>query len=301
MTFEGAVANPGDSGRGVAAVSANEAHVMKPAHPTKPHHRPKSVTSTEESAPAPAATPPPAASPSAPAFIALPPASASIPAPPTGWVPRPGEDYRGKQPKAAELTNIEGAISDMIRFTNFATVLGNTVAPADQIIHLLQAGAAWSGIRVATASWDVYCSAQEGLAWTAIRGVMQTLRPSFDLAVQVNSAVSTMYPSLASLLAAQQVIARKGASTRAANKADVAAGKLPSHGKVGKARQRAAEKEALKTSTGSGGTTTTANPAPVQPVVQSASAPATTTASPAVTNGVAGNGSSSPAGTPSGH
>jgi len=48
------------------------------------------------------------------------------------------------------------------------------------------------------------------------------------------------------LLAAQQVIARKGASTRKANKESRAAGKPESHGKVGKARQTAAAKAALK-------------------------------------------------------
>jgi hypothetical protein len=179
-------------------------------------------------------------------FIALPPASANIPAPPKGWVPRPGEDYRGTLPKAAELTDLAAAITDLQRFANFGQMFGTLVPPVDQIIHLLQAGLEWSSMRIATADWDVFAAAQEGLSWGAIRVVMEALRTAFDMAAANNGTLVTMYPSLASVLAAQQVIARKAATTRAANKADVAAGKPPSHGKVGKATTRAAEKAALK-------------------------------------------------------
>ena len=271
--------------KGPAAHATGHAADPAKAHA---HLKPHATAAVVESAAAPSVPSPPAtpaAATSAPAaieFIALPPTSANIPAPPTGWVPRPGADYRGTQPKAGELTNIEGAISDLQRFTNFAQIFGSTVPPVDQIIHLFQAGSQWSAMRVATASWDVFAGAQEGLSWGAIHAVMTALRPSFDLAVQVNGGLAVMYPSLASLLAAQQVIARKGASTRAANKAEKAAGKLPSHGKVGKANQKRAAKAALEATTVS-----VAPPAPAQAQVSTqAQAPAAATATPpAQTNG----------------
>ena len=209
-------------------------------------------------------------------FIGLPPASASIPVPPKGWTPRPGEDYRGTQPKKGELSTLGGAIGDLERFTDFTTVLGATVPPLDHVMQLLVAGNAWSTMLAATAAWDVYAGAQEGMAWGAIRGVMDKLRPSFDLAVSMNSALATKYPALTSLLGVQKVIARKAASTRAANKTEKAAGKPETHGKVGKARQRAAEKAALEA----------ANAAAATPEAQTAPAPAnshdgSTTAAPA--------------------
>ncbi|MGO9708926.1 MAG: hypothetical protein ACLQBL_08690 [Polyangiaceae bacterium] len=263
-------------------------HGVDPAK-AHPHLKPRASAAVIESATLPPATATPAtaapvaSAPAAIEFIALPPASANIPAPPTGWVPRPGADYRGTQPKAGELTNIEGAISDLQRFTNFAQVLGSTVPPVDQIIHLFQAGSQWSAMRVATASWDVFAGAQEGLSWGAIRAVMAALRPSFDLAVQVNSGLATMYPSLASVLAAQQVIARKGASTRAANKADKAAGRVPSHGKVGKANQKRAAKAALEATTASA---PTPPPTPAQAPTQAQAPTVATGTGSAQTNGV---------------
>jgi hypothetical protein len=262
----------------------------------KPHlaHSPASTTLTVESA-ATAPIPPvsPAATPavSTPtiSFIAMPP-DANIPSTPTGWVAGPAEDYRGSQPRAAELTNLEGAITDLQRFTNFTQVFGNTVPPPDQIIQLLQAGGAWSAMRVATAEWDGYAQAQEGLAWVAIRLVMAALRSAFDLALQANGSLATMYPSLTSLLTAQKVIARKGASTRAANKAAEAKGETPSHGKVGKARMKAAAKAALKATTASSAATAQTVTAPASPPVA------------AVANGASnGVGGSSTGGTSQGH
>jgi hypothetical protein len=178
--------------------------------------------------------------------IALPPANAYIPSRPKGWVPRPGEDYRGLQPKAGELTNIESAIEDLRRFTDYTKVLGTAAPGQDHVIQLLQACAAWSSMRAATEEWDVYSQAQEGLSWTALRLVMPLLRKSFDVGLANDGNLATQLPSLVSFLDAQKVIARKGASARVANSAEIAAGNPPSHGKAGKARQRAAQKAALE-------------------------------------------------------
>ena len=205
------------------------------------------------------ATPAPLATTAAPApktngtnvvFIALPPANAHFPVPPQNSVARPGEDYRGTQPKKAELATLAAAIDDLNRFASqYTQVLGATAPPLEHVLQLFQAGSQWSASRIATASWDVYARGQEGLAWGGIRAVMDTLRPAFDLAVKGNRSLATMLPGLTSLLTAQKVIARKGASTRRANKADEAEGKLPTHGKVGKARKTAAAKAALAATT----------------------------------------------------
>jgi hypothetical protein len=93
---------------------------------------------------------------------------------------------------------------------------------------------------------------------------MALLRGAFDLATQVNGSLTTMYPSLASFLAAQQLIARKGASTRAANNAAKAAGKPETHGKVGKTRSKAAAKAALAAQSAEGAAPSQPTVAPLQ-------------------------------------
>jgi hypothetical protein len=205
-----------------------------------------SPAAASTAAAAPAATAP-AASAAAPAasIIPMPPSLATIPTVPQGWVARPNEDYRGIQPRKAELSTIENAIADLEKFTDYTQVLGATAPPLAHVILLLQVGAAWSAMRTSTGAWDVYSQAQEGLSWGAIRDVVSTLRPSFDLAVKINASLATRLPSLLAWLDVQKVIARKGASTRKANVSEKASGNPETHGKVGKARQRAAAKAAL--------------------------------------------------------
>jgi len=197
-------------------------------------------------APAPA-TPAPSVATTSGAFIAPPPADMNIPSPPQGWVAGPGDDFRGTQPKAAELATLAGAIEDLQRFAaRYQSTLGSGAPPFAHVLQVFTAGSQWSSSRVATENWDAFASAQEGLAWIGVRRVMDTLRPAFDLAAKSNTTLAVEFPSLTSLLAAQQVIARKGAAARKANKEDQAAGKAPTHGKVGKRRQTAAAKAALK-------------------------------------------------------
>ena len=75
------------------------------------------------------------------------------------------------------------------------------------------------------------------------------------------------YPGLASLLGAKKAIAKKAAVTRRLNKKAVAEGKAPIHGRVGKKRQRAAEKAAAALSSGATAAhgPTTEAPAEVSP------------------------------------
>ena len=262
------------------AAAHGTSHDTAAATPTEtPIGAPDTDATATESAAANASAAPPPSTPAPPAsgaslvFIALPPANANIPSAPKGWTNRSGEDYRGSLPKKAELAALTGALADLKRFTDYAQVLGATAPPLEHVVQLLQAGAAWSSMRVSTAMWEVFSQAQEGLAWVAIREVIGTLRPSFDLAVTANRSLATRLPSLASLLDAQKVIARKSASTRRANKKADAEGNLPTHGKVGKARERAAGKAALAAQSATAPSAPSEAPAPTPATPSAAAAP----------------------------
>jgi hypothetical protein len=193
--------------------------------------------------PATPAAPPPPAPPSG--FIAPPPPGANIPPVPTGFEPTTGANYRGVQPRTAELVALPLAIANLADFTTYATVMGTSAPPLTEVQQTFEVSNAWAAMRNASSAWDAYSRDQEGVAWTAMRALMARLKPAFDLAVKANPSIGTTYAGLGSLLGARTVIAQKSVATKKKNKQNVAEGKEPTHGEVGKARQKAAAKAAL--------------------------------------------------------
>jgi hypothetical protein len=205
----------------------------------------------------------------------MPPTDANIPAPPSSFVPGDTADYRAVLPRDAELRALPTAVKDMTNFTNYSQVLGDTAPPYGQVLQALIVANAWSSMRTESAAWDAFCGAQEGLSWTTLRAQMERLQPSFALAEAGSSNVATLYAGLATLLGAKKVIARKGASTRKMNKEAEAKGEAPVHGRVGKTRQRKAEKAAYATATAIPANATAS--APTSTATQGGAAPTTTT------------------------
>ncbi|HEY2515432.1 MAG TPA: hypothetical protein VGI39_31405 [Polyangiaceae bacterium] len=235
---------------------------LHPTHTTN-------TTNTPAPAVAPAVTPPaPAGSVSvAPAaFAPLPPADAKIPIPPDDFSPAAPGEFRTVVPRRAELTALPRALADLTKFTNYDQILGATAPPLVELLAALKAGSAWSSMRRGTRLWDTYCVLEEGLAWRMIRTQLDTLRPSFALAVKRDPKLAESYAGLDKLLRVPATVAQAGASTRVANKKATAEGKLPTHGKAGKARLRAAEKAALASSSSTA-------PKPVEQVAPQASSP----------------------------
>jgi hypothetical protein len=221
-------------------------------------------------------------------LLDMPPANANIPSPPSGFVPGNSADYRPVLPRDAELRALPIAVNDMKKFTNYTQVLGDTAPPYAQVLQAITVANAWSSMRTESAAWDAFCASQEGISWTTLRAQMERLQPSFELAANGTSNVKTLFPGLATLLGARQVIARKGASTRKMNKEAEAKGEPQVHGSVGKKRKRAAEKAAYAavvatgTASGAGGATGSAGAASGAPAVQAAPNGATASAGQAV-------------------
>ena len=137
------------------------------------------------------------------------------------------------------------AVEELRSFSDWAATLGKAAPPAAEMIAVFDSANRWSVVRNATKAWDKFSSTEEGLAWTGVRTMMATVKPLYQAAVKADASIGTTYPKLTALLGAKSVIARKAASTKLANKKEVADGKAPTHGAVGKKRQRAAAKAAL--------------------------------------------------------
>jgi len=176
------------------------------------------------------------------AYLTPPPKNALIPPVPSNFVPESGADYRGITPKKAELVTLPLAVDDLRKFTNYGLVVGATAPPYDEILSTFAVTNEWSSMRTASSAWDVYGQAQEGICWTVMRAAMASLKPSFALAAQRDPSLPAKYPGLAALLGVKKAIAHKAVSTKRANKKAVAEGKEPTHGKVGKKRQKSADK-----------------------------------------------------------
>jgi hypothetical protein len=179
-------------------------------------------------------------------FIAAPPAGATIPSVPGGFVATTGANYRGVQPQKAELVALPLAIKDLYRFTGYATVFGATAPPLVELLEMFDVTNRWSIMRNATMAWDEFSREQAGISWTAMRTVMPRLKAAFELAAKTNPSIVTTFAGLAAFLGAKAVSAKKAVATKKKDKQDAADGKPPTHGQVGKKRQRRAAKAALE-------------------------------------------------------
>ena len=227
-------------------------------------------------------------------FLTPPPAGASIPPVPSSFVPENGTNFRGVAPKKAELIALPLAVADLQKFTNYASVVGSTAPPYEEILATFGVTNQWSSMRTAASAWDIYSQVQEGICWTAMRPSMESLKSAFELAVSRDPSLLTRFAGLSSLLGAKASIAKRAAATKRLNKKAVAEGKAPTHGAVGKRRLKATNKaivaSASEKQTPAPVTTApvvaapvVAAPATVAPV-DSASAPVAVSAAPVVSS-----------------
>jgi hypothetical protein len=235
----------------------------------------ESVAATQAQPPATPAAAAPAPAPVG--FIQPPPKGTIMPQVPDDYVPAIPGEFASVVPRQAELSALPQAITDLGNFTDYAATLGATAPALDEVLESLGVGAQWSTVRQASTRFDGYASLQEGLSWRAIRTQLDTLGPAFALAAKRNPKLVVKYAGLAKLLGAKSAIALKGGATRRANNKAEAEGKPRVHGKVGKQRQRAAEKAALSTQATPVVATTVAATAPV---AQQAAAPSPAPAAP---------------------
>lgn len=200
----------------------------------------------------PTATPPPPppiiSSAPIPTALQPPPADANIPTPPAGAASVNGATFRTVMPRATELAALPGALEDLKRFTNYTAVFGVTGLPYAQVVQTFDVSIQWTTMRRQARAWDEYSMIQEGQCWAVLRSFMQRMGPLFGMAVAADPSLAAMFPNLAALFGARKAIAHKAVATRKANSAAKSKGVAPTHGLVGKRRQRAAEKAALASS-----------------------------------------------------
>jgi len=198
--------------------------------------------------------------------IKLPPADANIPSPPSGFVATNATDYRGILPKKTELAVLSDAVTELQGFTDFTEVFGRTAPSLTTVTQAFDAADQWSTMRNRSSAWDLFCQTQEGLAWKIARGFIAKMKPAFTLAATLDNSVAAENPSLNALLGAASDIAKRGVTTRAANKQAKAEGKPPTHGKANKKAAKLAAEVAVAAAK--------ATPAPVA-VVATATVPPT--------------------------
>ncbi|MGO8996874.1 MAG: hypothetical protein ACLQVI_26470, partial [Polyangiaceae bacterium] len=257
------------------------------------NHAPETVEAAQAvaAAPSPTVASTPAPTPIASVVLPMlpaPPPSATIPSPPSGADAPGGQNYRAVVPRKLELAALPGAVTDLQRCTTYSQIFGTTGLPYTQVLQAFEISNEWSTMRNTTDAWDAYCQTQEGICWGVLRVIMDTLKPAFDVAIAGNPALAATLPNFATLFHAKNVIAQKAASTRRLNKAAVAKGEAPTHGAVGKQRQRAAEKAALAATKASGGAAVAPVPAVSSPPPVVTPAPVPVAAEPPATTGTNG-------------
>lgn len=174
-----------------------------------------------------------------------PPPVANIPSVPEAYIARSKTLNPGTAPKAPELAVVGTVVEELKRFTDYVDVFGKTSPPHANVLQTFEVAAEWSAMRKKVAAWDDYVRAMEALSWTYVRRYAGRMQPAFELAAKNDEGVGSRYPALEAFFATASVIAYKAVSTKKANQALEAAGKMPFKGGVGRRRKRSAANEAL--------------------------------------------------------
>ena len=175
--------------------------------------------------------------------VVKPPPNVTIPSPPAGFVPANPKDYRGYRPTSSELSAVPDAVMELQSFANYATVFGSTAPSVSDLTQALDASLAWTALLADSHDWESYVKSQEGMGWMATLALVEKLKAPFALATANDPSLASRYPSLARLLGAAKVIAKRGAASKA-RKAAAEAGK-PSTAKAKKAAAAAATAHAV--------------------------------------------------------
>ncbi|HEY2510901.1 MAG TPA: hypothetical protein VGI39_08595 [Polyangiaceae bacterium] len=195
--------------------------------------------------------------------------------PPLGFVAPNNSIYKGALPWLIEATALSGALQDLANFADYSSALGPTVPELTLLVAGCTLADQWTRARKVSVAWDGYAKIQEGLAWLALRALLDKLRPGYLLAVQYDPSIATRFANLNALMGAKKAVAKRGASTRALNAQAKAEGKPPIHGKAGKQRKKAADKAIVAAATAA--PTVTPPPVPTTaPTTPAAPPPATT-------------------------
>jgi len=134
---------------------------------------------------------------------------------PNGFVPVNPADLKGFRPLQTELAVAPDAVLELQGFANYASVFGALAPDPTNLAQLLTVAAQWTGMLNDSTDWLSYVKSEEGIAWKDALVQLAALKTPFQLASTANPAMLGQYPSLARLLGAAQVVAKRAVSTKA--------------------------------------------------------------------------------------
>jgi hypothetical protein len=108
-----------------------------------------------------------------------------------------------------------GAVTDLGRFTDYATVLGSAVADPATLAAAMTLGVKWRELRNASEAWDTYVKAQDGIAWRDAFILIDEVRPIFQFALVKQPSLAVTYPKLAQVFNAAKGAAKHAVATKA--------------------------------------------------------------------------------------
>lgn len=214
-----ATATPAVASPAPAAPAAPTA--TAPSTPTPAGAASGSASATTPAAPTPTPTPSPA-TPSTGAgsgitLVGAPP-DVDVPSVPDGFVPVNPADLKGYHPMQSELAVVPDAVTELQNFASYTQVFGMTAPDQNMLGQLLTIAWQWTSLLSSSTNWLTYVKSEEGLAWKDALVELEALKAPFQLAVTRTPTLMSQYPSLARLLGAQKVVAKRAASTRAKQK-----------------------------------------------------------------------------------
>jgi hypothetical protein len=143
---------------------------------------------------------------------------------PTEKAPTP-PDYvpvkvgRGRAMLRSQVTMAPKVATELRGYAQYKEVFGATASDADTVAAALETASAWSASLANAAAWFKYVQQEAALAWQHARGLTDTLRAPFDIAVARDATVAETLPSTARFFGDPKAIAQRAVATKKKNKA----------------------------------------------------------------------------------
>ncbi len=152
---------------------------------------------------------------SAGSALSIAPPDVTLPAIPAGFTPVDLRNYRGTHPKAAQVTALPDAITELESSTTYASTFGPAAPPVATLTIDLAIASRWTTLRTAVQAFLIYVKSNEAITWKTGLAELDQLNAAYKVVVAQNPAIATAYPATTRLLDVPKVLAARATATRA--------------------------------------------------------------------------------------
>ncbi len=145
------------------------------------------------------------------------PPDVTLPAIPAGFVRIDLTMFRGRHPKAAQITAVPDAVAEIASSTSYAATFGIAAPTADAVERDLSLALRWTVLRRSLEELLVYARTNEAITWKTGLATIDRLEAAFRVVAAQEPTIAALFPATARLVEVPVVQAKRASATRARN------------------------------------------------------------------------------------